>query len=155
MFHPDVDRSGISPVHCPWPGEGVILRNVDKFDSVEVPELIHSVGPGGFVAEGYPFITLLECHLLWKGEIHGFCAHSEHLINFGIDTVILQTVNVFQRVRREKLGEAAVLPKPEGGCCVPELLNLGHVTLDKLLVIYHKGGVSRDVFWERGQNHGG
>jgi len=54
-----------------------------------------------------------------------------------------------------KAGEAAALPKPEGSCCVPEFLNLGRIILDKLLVIDYEEGVSRDVFWERGQGHGG
>ena len=51
--------------------------------------------------------------------------------------------------------EATALPKPEGGCCAPELVGLGRVILDKLLVIDHEQGVSWDILWEWGQRHGG
>ena len=64
IVHPFIDRPRVRPVYGLWPGEGIVLGDVYKFDSVEVPEFIHSVCSRSFVAEGDAFVALFECHLL-------------------------------------------------------------------------------------------
>lgn len=51
-------------------------------------------------------------------------------------------------------GVGYVLPKSEGGCCLPKRFNLASVILDELLVIHYEEGMSRNVFGERRQRHG-
>lgn len=60
IVHPLIDRSRVRSMHGIWPGEDVVLGDIDKFDSVGVPEFVHSAGSSGFVAEGGSLVALLE-----------------------------------------------------------------------------------------------
>lgn len=137
------------------PGEDIVLSDVDVLGSVDGTVLVNGVGSESLVAEGDTCIALLELHLLREGKGHSLFAHIEHLLNFSVGTVVLQTTGTRQCAQPEGQPLWHVLPKTDGGRAFPEFFDLCFVVCQKLLVIHDEERVSGNISWERREIHRG
>lgn len=104
--------------------------------------------------EGETRVALLELHLLVHGQLHHLSTHIEHSVDFFLNAVVLQTSIIRMLVAplaNKRTRYMHLLPKAKFSTCLPQLVDLGLITLLDESIINDEKRMCGDVLRERGE----